>query len=269
MRKLILIIFISLLWSGNTFAENLNKIDEIEKNCLYTKNPKPKGNCINLLHSHSSANYIGYFYADKNPTRKSFNLSVGLFYAVGDSSSAAISAAKQKCEDFVNESLKKYYCHTWVPSGIITKIGKRKKKETVKNQKSDDLIRSNQISLIDIKNTCMAFGYKEGSEKLADCMKEIYLKQSSLQQQNISKPKRKIDPSVFDDLNNISKGILNDGKSASEAISGTTSSKRTLTCFRTGEETGGLNKICRYDCAGSIITPNIGSSEICPIQIQK
>jgi hypothetical protein len=50
MRKLILIIFISLLWSGNTFAENLNKIDEIEKNCLYTKNPKPKGNCINLLH---------------------------------------------------------------------------------------------------------------------------------------------------------------------------------------------------------------------------
>ena len=85
MRKLILIIFISLLWSGNTFAENLNKIDEIEKNCLYTKNPKPKGNCINLLHSHSSANYIGYFYADKNPTRKSFNLSVGLFYAVGDS----------------------------------------------------------------------------------------------------------------------------------------------------------------------------------------
>ena len=125
------------------------------------------------------------------------------------------------------------------------------------------------LNKIDIKNTCMAFGYKEGSEKLADCMKEIYLKQSSLQQQNISKPKRKIDPSVFDDLNNISKGILNDGKSASEAISGTTSSKRTLTCFRTGEETGGLNKICRYDCVGSIITTNIGSSEICPIQIQK
>ena len=82
--------------------------------------------------------------------------------------------------------------------------------------------------------------------------------------------KKKIDPSVWDDLGNISESLLG-GSSVSESLSGASSSSgsRKITCFKTGEETGGLNKICRYDCVGNLVTTTVGAAQMCPIQIQR
>ena len=83
-------------------------------------------------------------------------------------------------------------------------------------------------------------------------------------------PKKKIDPSVWEDLGNISEDLLS-GKTVSESLGGVSSSSGTskITCFKTGEETGGLNKICRYDCVGNLVTTTIGAAQMCPIQIQR
>ena len=126
-----------------------------------------------------------------------------------------------------------------------------------------------QISLQEIKSKCLMFGYKEGTEKLADCMKELYVKETQSLTSN-TKAKRKIDPSVWDDLGKMSEDLLS-GKSVSESLGGVSSSSSTrkITCFKTGEETGGLNKICRYDCVGNLVTTTIGAAQMCPIQIQR
>ena len=138
--------------------------------------------------------------------------------------------------------------------------------------------------LNNIKSTCRNFGYKEGSEKFADCVKEIYLKETSqpttqtvIVQQGDSGSKQLADElkrqrrqQGFDELLGVSKG-LSEGKSLSEALGGTSgsSSKRTMTCFKTGEEVGGFNKSCRYSCAGNLVTTTVGSAQMCPIQIKR
>ena len=102
----------------------------------------------------------------------------------------------------------------------------------------------------------MKFGYKEGSEKLADCMKDIYLKQTASTNTN-----RSIDPSVWDDILGVSQGMLG-GKS------GSSSSSSSLSCFKTSERVSGTNKICSYNCMGSEVTRNIRSTQICPMSIK-
>ena len=55
--------------------------------------------------------------------------------------------------------------------------------------------------------------------------------------------------------------------------SGTTtqssSSYGKMTCHKDGEETGGSNKICRYDCLGNLVIKTIGWQELCPIMIYR
>ncbi len=127
-----------------------------------------------------------------------------------------------------------------------------------------------------LKAMCRNIGYSDGTEKFADCVKDLYLKNMEASNQNqttsnmIGTPKKKIDPSVWDDLGNISESLLG-GSSVSESLSGVSSSggSRKITCFKTGEETGGLNKICRYDCVGNLVTTTVGAAQMCPIQIQR
>lgn len=40
-------------------------------------------------------------------------------------------------------------------------------------------------------------------------------------------------------------------------------------CFKTGERTSGMNKICYYDCLGSEVAITIRSAELCPLTIQR
>ena len=124
------------------------------------------------------------------------------------------------------------------------------------------------------KATCRNIGYTDGSEKFSDCVKDLYLKNLDSQNQSQSttivksKSKRKIDPSVWDDLLNVSKG-MSEGKSVTESLGGVSSSSSSskVQCFKSGERVSGTNKICSYNCMGSEVTTNVASTRICPMSI--
>ena len=40
------------------------------------------------------------------------------------------------------------------------------------------------------------------------------------------------------------------------------------TCFKNGEATSGMNKICFYNCLGSTVAINVKSYQLCPLSIQ-
>jgi len=42
-----------------------------------------------------------------------------------------------------------------------------------------------------------------------------------------------------------------------------------VTCFSTGEQTSGMNKICFYDCLGSQAAITITSVQLCPLTINR
>ena len=42
-----------------------------------------------------------------------------------------------------------------------------------------------------------------------------------------------------------------------------------VTCFKTGERTAGMNKICYYDCLGSEAAITVSSVELCPLTIKR
>jgi hypothetical protein len=42
-----------------------------------------------------------------------------------------------------------------------------------------------------------------------------------------------------------------------------------VTCFKTGEQISGMNKICFYDCLGSTAAITIGAAQLCPLTIQQ
>ena len=44
---------------------------------------------------------------------------------------------------------------------------------------------------------------------------------------------------------------------------------RGVVCFFKGEQISGFNKICYYDCLGSLTAITIGSVELCPLTIQR
>jgi hypothetical protein len=42
-----------------------------------------------------------------------------------------------------------------------------------------------------------------------------------------------------------------------------------VACFKTGEETSGMNKICYYNCLGSRAAITISSVSLCPLTIEQ
>ena len=47
------------------------------------------------------------------------------------------------------------------------------------------------------------------------------------------------------------------------------SSAKAVTCFKSGEYVSGMNKICIYDCLGSDTAITIGSTQLCPLTIER
>ena len=125
-------------------------------------------------------------------------------------------------------------------------------------------------AFVSAKLKCKDMGFTEGTENMALCIKDVYLKETTetkiVQGSTISKPKRRIDPSVWDDLLNVSQG-LSRGESVTNALGGVSSSTSKVQCFKTGERVSGTNKICSYNCMGSETTTNIASTRICPMSI--
>jgi hypothetical protein len=67
--------------------------------------------------------------------------------------------------------------------------------------------------------------------------------------------------------------LLKAGKAMSAAgseMGGQAASARGgTTCFKRSEASSGFNKICYYDCLGSLTAHNIGSVELCPLTIDR
>ncbi len=42
-----------------------------------------------------------------------------------------------------------------------------------------------------------------------------------------------------------------------------------VTCFKSGEQESGMNKICYYDCLGSTIAINVKNYQLCPLTIKQ
>lgn len=43
--------------------------------------------------------------------------------------------------------------------------------------------------------------------------------------------------------------------------------KVAVMCFSKGEQQSGMNKICYYDCLGSLTAITIGATQLCPLTI--
>ena len=42
-----------------------------------------------------------------------------------------------------------------------------------------------------------------------------------------------------------------------------------VTCFKSGEQTSGMNKICYYNCMGSTAAMTISAVKLCPLSIRR
>ena len=119
-----------------------------------------------------------------------------------------------------------------------------------------------QQSIEPYKVMCKNIGYQEGTEKFADCVKDMYLKNFDTQNQSITNmtgvPKKKIDPSVWDDIISLSTGTMSSKSKTPRKV-----------CFKTGEEKIGFGKSCRYSCTGSLYTMMVGSMEMCPLTVDR
>ncbi len=71
------------------------------------------------------------------------------------------------------------------------------------------------------------------------------------------------------DLSEESRLLMRD-ESAGQQTNGTDGLLRVaVICFLKGEQISGMNKICYYDCLGSIAAITIGAVQLCPLSIDR
>ena len=152
----------------------------------------------------------------------------------------------------------------FIGSSLCEKLIKKKHKVVVVDNLINSSIQNldkikNKITLDKIKSICVGFGYKEGTEKYADCLKDLYISRELAKE---LKRQRRMEAS--EDLDRISKDLLG-GKSIGESVGGVSrrSSSKDV-CFFDSERKSGLNKICYYKCVSGMKTKNVGASQMCP-----
>ena len=252
MKKLLSIIVLGLLLSGNAYATKYNKKQDIYKTVEYKTNL-----CM------------GHAYASKKSKRRTvLNPKVVYHFVTGgkDRCFEVAAQALEECNDFLKRSSAKLYCHT---SYIFRAGFTQNDKISQYNRTQAQSVRK-QKNLSSFKQTCKKDELnKEGTKRLADCVKKLQLKREALQNKTYSKPKnsittskpkRKIDPSVWDDIISLSTGVMN-GSSKSKTPR--------KVCFKTGQEKIGFGKSCRYSCTGSLYTMMVGSMEMCPLTVER
>ena len=105
------------------------------------------------------------------------------------------------------------------------------------------------------KKKCIQMGFKEDTEKLAECVLRLVEIDEAKQNNQIQK-QRNSEAAIAAMLGTV-------------VQSTTSNNNQKKTCFKTGEETGGFNKVCRYSCVGNLVTTTIGSMQLCPLTIQR
>jgi hypothetical protein len=129
-----------------------------------------------------------------------------------------------------------------------------------------------------IKKTCKEFGFKEGTEKFAECLKDLYLKDNAQNSQPIiiqgdsgsnalaDEMKRQRSQQNTEKLLGLSQELLK-GKSLGEIYGGgpPKTSGGSGSCTLTNSVQSGTNRICYYRCGVGTQTSNVGASQICPL----
>ena len=251
MKKLLGIAVLGLLLSGNAYAAKLGP-----KQDIYASNEYLSNLCT------------AYYYASKKSKRKKMFPGIVYKFIVGSIEECyeTKALALKECNDFIKTSSTRLYCHQahFKNNGLIIN---EKIKESLK---SNALAERKKKNLASFKKTCKEYDLnKEGTKGLADCVKKLEIEREALQNKIYSKPKNstitskpksKIDPSVWDDIITLSTGVMN----------GSSKSKTPKTvCFRKGQEKIGFGKSCRYSCTGSLYTMMVGSMEMCPLTIER
>ncbi|MDC1129828.1 hypothetical protein OAS92_04105 [Candidatus Pelagibacter sp.] len=281
MKKILGIIVLSLLLSGNAYAEKIVDMTnsiwkdtkgqyfcQIAGKCKYKYNFFEGGNCT-------------YSYWD-------------LIYTTDDGCTWEQKGNKvlmEKWEGHCLEGIISSRTISWhnihCESGRVLKKSKKKLSrakfiekylDDSNNQNSVQIIKTS--SLMDKKNTCKEIGFSPKTDPFANCVlrlmeieearsinkvstnsqKEIAAAQSLIEQE-IAKEGR--DQEAW----KVLLGML--GTTGSTSSSGGLFSPSAVSCNKTGESTSGTNKICYYNCMGSTKTINVGSMQFCPININK
>jgi len=145
-----------------------------------------------------------------------------------------------------------------------------------KNKPKTNKEKSEVIS--SIKLTCKEFGFKEGTEKFAECLKDLYLKDNAQNSQPIiiqgdsgsnalaDEMKRQRSQQNTEKLLGLSQELLK-GKSLGEIYGGgpPKTSGGSGSCTLTNSVQSGTNRICYYRCGVGTQTSNVGASQICPL----
>jgi putative ubiquitin-RnfH superfamily antitoxin RatB of RatAB toxin-antitoxin module len=130
--------------------------------------------------------------------------------------------------------------------------------------------KSREQIMSDIKITCKEFGYKEGTEKFADCLKDLYVKQQSptidISSQMLAEElKAQRHQQFYDELLGLGQEFSK-GRSFSEIYGGAPQkSGGTVLCNLTNSVQSGTNRICYYKCGVSTQTLNVGAAQQCPL----
>ena len=130
-----------------------------------------------------------------------------------------------------------------------------------------------------IKKTCKDFGFKEGTEKYAECLKDLYLKENTQNSQPIivqqgdsgskalaDEMRRQRNQQTSDELLGLSRE-LSKGRSLGEIYGGSPpkSGGAGGSCTLTNSVMSGTNRICYYRCGVSTQTSNVGAAQQCPL----
>ncbi len=179
----------------------------------------------------------------------------------------ALENAYQKCRARKNQGCKENKGYRTVTNNSYNNSN------TSSSQTNYASVDEHKDIILTAQSSCKKMGFKENTEDMITCTKDVYLKLIENENNNqttiTAVPKRKIDPSVWDDLLNISKG-MGEGKTFTESLGGVSSSSSSssnVQCFKTGERVSGTNKICSYNCMGSEVVQNISSTSICALSI--
>lgn len=187
----------------------------------------------------------------------------GEFFEGGDTADAAIKNSISACENWIKTRPEKLYCRN---AGISTQRAEKEseRKERIRALEANQEKQRKENIINNIKKTCLEFGYKENTEKYADCLKDLYVKEMSrpivMQNSNSDEVAKELRRQrrlkAADELNSLSQDLLGGGSS---------NVRSNDVCFYQNASTSGFNKICYYKCVSGIKTKNVGAAQICPL----
>lgn len=111
------------------------------------------------------------------------------------------------------------------------------------------------VSIEDLAARCDTYGFERGTQAHAACIQqevraiEVRQAQSAQRMQNFGRALQGLD--------------------ASTNASTSTSGSGGMTCFKKSEAVSGFNKICYYNCLGSVRAVNIPNTSLCQLSIRQ